>query len=68
MSAQAFPWVGEKSRPLKVTRPCECGCDERGGEKGVGYLSGSTKEGHGFTLWIQDEETYQAVRAVLAQR
>jgi len=58
-------WYGEEGRPLGLHRPCPCGCDSRGGSKGVGYLTGSTDEGDGFTIWIQDENVYQVVRDVL---
>lgn len=58
-------WQGEKSRPLQLRRPCECGCDERDGERGVGYLTASDSNGQGFTLWIEEESVYEAIRRCL---
>lgn len=52
-------WDGEQNRPLAANRPCECGCDARGGLKGVGYLTGSNEKGEGFTIWIQNESVFQ---------
>lgn len=57
-----FVWEGEENRPLRLYRPCSCGCDERNGEKGVGYLSGSNARGEGFTVWIEDEEVFQRLK------
>jgi hypothetical protein len=45
-----------------------CGCDTRGGVRGVGYLSGSDCAGNGFTLWIADEAPYQWLDAMLGGR
>lgn len=53
----------EDDRPLSLCRPCNCGCDFRGGKKGVGYITGGNTKGF-FTIWIQNEETYQAVTEV----
>ena len=56
-----FTWIGEKSRTLKLSRPCDCGCDLRDKPEdfiGVGYLSGSDQEGNGFSLWIHDEDVF----------
>jgi len=56
----AYEQVG-KGKPnleLKLYRPCECGCDQRDGWKGVGYLSGSDDDGNIFLLWIEDERIY----------
>lgn len=61
-------WKGEKNRPLELYRPCSCGCDQRGGYKGVGYLSGSDERGNGFTIWIQDEEVFRTFRRLLSRR
>ena len=61
-------WKGETDRPLGVHRPCSCGCDERAGYQGYGYLTGSDAEGNGFTLWIEDEEVFEAVRAIVNGR
>jgi hypothetical protein len=59
-------WKGEKSRRLQVCRPCPCGCDNRSGRPGVGYLTGSDDEGNGFTIWIESEEIYQRIERLLA--
>ncbi len=56
-----FIWSGEKERELALSRPCSCGCDERDGFKGVGYLTGSNEKGEGFTIWLEDEAVFQAV-------
>ncbi len=52
-------WQGEVRRPLRLSRPCSCGCDGREGAKGVGYLSGSDAAGNGVTIWIEDETVYR---------
>jgi len=59
-------WQGERDRMLQVKRPCPCGCDDRGGRAGVGYLTGSDAEGIGFTIWIESEEVYQRLVKLLA--
>jgi hypothetical protein len=66
MDTKQFTWKGEKDRPLQVLRPCHCGCDNRGGRLGVGYLTGSDEEGNGFTIWIESEEVYQVMDKLLA--
>ena len=65
MPQSQFTWKGEKSRALAVKRPCDCGCDQRDGGHGVGYLTGSDAEGNGVTVWIQDEQVFQALRALV---
>lgn len=52
-------WKGEADRAFRLQRPCSCGCDQRDGYQGVGYLSGSDSKGNGFTMWIQSEKVYQ---------
>lgn len=52
-------WKGDAGRAMRVQRPCECGCDLRDGKKGVGYITGSDKNGNGFTIWITNESLYQ---------
>ncbi len=59
-------WTGEKNRRLQLRRPCDCGCDERDGKRGVGYLTGSDGRGQGFTLWIETETVYRRVELALA--
>ena len=66
MPQSQFTWKGEKSRALAVKRPCACGCDQRDGGHGVGYLTGSDAEGNGVTVWIEDEGVFQALRALVA--
>lgn len=60
-------WNGDVARPLQICRPCPCGCDLRGGNKGVGYLTGSNDQGEGFTIWIQDEAVYQAIKPLVKE-
>jgi hypothetical protein len=57
---------GARNRPLTLARPCSCGCDERSRSKGVGYLTVSDADGNGLTVWLGDEETYQAFRENVA--
>lgn len=57
-------WNGEKNRRLDVYRPCRCGvCSE--GTRGVGYLSFSDANGHGFTVWIQNEKVFRRLKFAL---
>jgi hypothetical protein len=52
-------WQGQGDpRPLQICRPCSCGCDMRGRTTGVGYITGATDENKGFTIWIEEEETF----------
>jgi hypothetical protein len=55
-------------RPVSLWRPCPCGCDNRDGSSGAGYISGATKDGKGFTVWLESEETYQAVKRVFKEQ
>ena len=59
-------WNGEKNRPFELRRPCECGCDARGGLPGVGYLTGSDENGNGFTVWIESEDVFTAVERLMS--
>lgn len=69
MTENQFTWEdGERKRKFKLYRPCPCGCDSRGGLKGVGYLTGSDKKGNGFTLWVESEEVYQSIEKVMAEQ
>jgi len=63
--SEQITWQGEQNREFQLQRPCECGCDVREGAKGVGYLTGSDKSGKGFTVWIENEEVYQAIERVI---
>jgi hypothetical protein len=66
MKAKEIVWQGEEDRLLQVCRPCSCGCDERDGRAGVGYLTGSDAAGNGFTIWIESEEVFQRLEKLLA--
>jgi hypothetical protein len=66
MKAKESTWHGEKDRLLQVCRPCPCGCDDRGGRTGVGYLTGSDAAGNGFTIWIESEEVFHRLEKLLA--
>ena len=63
--AKVILWTGEPNRKLTLKRPCECGCDEREGPAGVGYLIVSDGDGNGVTLWIEHEDVYQVLQRVL---
>ncbi len=62
-------WSGDRDRELRVQRACPCGCDERDGPladgRAVGYLTGSTPEGQGFTLYIPTEEAFTIMQKVI---
>lgn len=60
-----YLWKGEPNRVLGTYRPCRCGCDNRDGMRGVGYLSASDDDGNGFTIWIEDERIYACVALIL---
>ena len=60
-----FTWLGEKNRPVRLSRPCPCGCDLRDGGDFVGYVSGSDKQGKGFTVEIDDESVYRAISKIM---
>ena len=64
---EQFTWTnGERNRPLQICRPCPCGCDARdNGAKGVGYLTASDEKGDGFTVWIKEENVYDALEEYL---
>ena len=67
MSTEAV-WTNPQhdAEPLMLRRPCGCGCDGRLGVRGVGYLIGCGPDGNGITVWIENEETYRRLEAVLA--
>jgi hypothetical protein len=65
MAEHEIVWTGEENRPLTLQRPCTCGCDDRDGHKGVGYLTGSDEDGRGFSLWIESEALYQRLERTL---
>lgn len=52
----------DEPRRMTIHRPCECGCDFRGGVRGVGYLMGD-----GATIWIKSEAVYQAMELALLE-
>jgi len=64
-------WVNKGRRgeaaSIVLQRPCECGCDRRGGDYGVGYLLGTDGNGNGFTVWIEDEKVYKLMQNVLSR-
>ncbi len=63
-----FVWQSPNEEPnhyVKVQRPCECGCDFRDGDFGIGYLIGGLGNGKGFTIWIETEEVYQRLRELI---
>ncbi len=68
MNVKELTWQGEKERVLQVRRPCPCGCDDRGGRPGVGYLTGSDSDGRGFTVWIESEEVFRRLERLLPGR
>lgn len=57
--------AGACNRTLTAVRPCECGCDFRDGDSGVGYLTGSNANGEGFTIWIENEQVYKLLETLL---
>ena len=58
---------GEEARRLTLMRPCACGCDERDGAKGVGYLTASSDDGNGFSIWIQSEAAFKMIENAITQ-
>jgi hypothetical protein len=44
-------WTGERSRGLRIGRPCSCGCES----PAAGYLTASDPDGNGITVWADDE-------------
>ena len=63
----SFTWFGERNRPMDVYRPCPCGICSKN-RRGVGYLSFSDGEGHGFTVWIEKESVFERLKHALRQR
>lgn len=62
--SEAALWEGDEGRGIKACDSCPCGCDNRGGFKGLGYITGSTPEGKGFSLWIKDPLLWERIREV----
>lgn len=57
---------GDTNRRVSMRRPCPCGCDNRGRSTPlIGYMTGSNKDGTGFTLVVDTEDAYQALRSVV---
>lgn len=54
----------DNARPLMLRRACNCGCDNRDGDKGAGYITGADGKGSFFTVWLEKEETFQAAKKV----
>lgn len=65
---QQITWNGEKNRPVGLRRPCDCGCDHRNGNLGVGYLTGSDENGNGFTVWVESEAVFSAIEQIMLAR
>tara|TARA_R100001594_G_C3900509_1_gene230715 strand:- start:20 stop:241 length:222 start_codon:yes stop_codon:yes gene_type:complete len=57
-------WKGSKNRGIKCYAPCPCGCDTRDNPDLLGYLSGSNDKGDGFTILIEDKESYNKLREI----
>ncbi len=52
-------WNGDEDRALGVYRYCDCGTCQRAKPGGaVGYLTGSTPNGDGFSATLYSEERY----------
>ena len=65
---RATVWKGEESRPARVYRFCDCStCQSQKEDGDVGYISGSTEGGMGFTVVLNDESVYHRVREVLGE-
>ena len=58
-------WRGTTFRPFELMRKCECGCDDRSGDKGFGYLIGCTPDGDGVTIWIRNEEVFRWIEKII---
>lgn len=68
-STKVITWIGEQNRPLRMSRPCECGCGSRDGfDEGVGNLSGSDANGVGMTVFVYSESTYQHLSKIFGER
>lgn len=63
-SAEMVLWDGEEGRAIVACEACTCGCDSRDGFKGKGYITGSTPDGKGFTLWVNDPGLWERIKAV----
>jgi hypothetical protein len=57
-------WDGEKNRQLSVYRACPCGVCSKS-RNGCGFLSCSDANGHGFTVWIENEKVFRTLRRAL---
>lgn len=75
VTLDATLWSGpdtDKERPVRVQRPCPCGCDLRDGPladgRAVGYVTGSDPQGNGFTIYLPDEATYAMFAAIFGER
>lgn len=59
---------GEGDRPVTVARECPCGCDKRDGPiaegHAVGYITGSTPDGEGLTIYLPDEHTFHLAQQI----
>ena len=59
-------WKGDLDRALKLYPPCRCGCDTRGGEVCVGYLTASDAQGEGFSIIAETREEVEQLRRVVS--
>lgn len=51
-----------RSNPaITLSRPCDCGCDDRDGSPGVGYLIITSGDGEGITIHFENERDYRVV-------
>ncbi len=65
MSQKQILMKMDKNHPLEVHASCKtCG----GEPDGAGYLCGSDDEGNGFVLWIEEQEVFDIVARVIAQK
>ena len=44
---------------FEIQRPCDCGCDNRYGQDGAGYILASAGRKQGCTVWIENEEVFR---------
>lgn len=63
-----FIWKGEGERELQLSRGCGCGTCQQAMAGAVGLLTGSTAEGEGFTILIEDEDVYQRLSQVALEQ
>jgi hypothetical protein len=66
MKPLKITWTGEKNRPLKVERHCDCGTCQgfknRVAPESTGYLTWSDAEGEGLSVFISEPD-FQYLKA-----